>query len=382
MKPFEVNWSFDQMDAIRRRMLDVELPSAPAGSGWTLGCDRDFLENFRSFFVEEYDWQNAVALLNRFPQFTVELDGLDIHFVHITGEGAARRPLLLTHGWPGSHYEFWGAAERLAFPSPFGGRAEDALDLVIPSLPGFGFSGKPAQPIGLARTAAMWDRLMTEVLGYPAYLAQGGDWGCAVTSMLGLHHGSSVRGIHLNAMGLFSTAPPQNDAEREWMQGSEAARAVLGGYMMLQFAKPQSLAWATASNPLGQAAWILERFHDWADLGEDGIEDVFGLDHLATNFMIYTATDSFPTALLFYNGYFREPVNVLPEGVRCETPTGFAAYPGDALLRKPPRSRVELIYNLVHWSEPSRGGHFAAMEQPILFSEDVLSWSSKVWPMN
>jgi pimeloyl-ACP methyl ester carboxylesterase len=381
MTPFKVNWTSSQIDNLKAQLRDCVLPHAPPGAGWSLGCDREFLERFRNYWLHAYDWRAALADLNRHPQFVSEIDGLQIHFVYVRGEARANRPLLLTHGWPGSHYEFWGVIERLAFPSRFGGGSEEAFDLVVPSLPGYAFSGKPSVPMGPKGTAALWRKLMTSELGYEAYLAQGGDWGSLVTSQMGLADDPALRGIHLNMCGLRSSAPAQNEGEQDWITRSAAASQRLGGYSMLQMIKPMSLAWATASNPLGQAAWILERFHDWADLREGDIESVFSLDHLITNVMLYVVTDSFASSVLFYNGLIREGGIELALGQRCEKPTGFAAFPGDALMPSPPLSRLELLYNIIHRSEPDEGGHFAAMEQPDLFSSDVRSWADKVWPV-
>jgi pimeloyl-ACP methyl ester carboxylesterase len=380
MTPFEVSWTEHEVADLKARLAACALPPAPEGAGWALGCDRDFLERFRRHWLEVYDWRAAMAELNRHPQYLAEIDGLAIHFVQVKGEAAGARPLLLTHGWPGSHYEFWDVIDRLAFPSRHGGRPQEAFHLVIPSLPGYAFSGKPAQPIGPKATAAMWNRLMTTTLGYERYLAQGGDWGSVVTSQLGLNHAPAVRAIHLNMCGLRSEAPPQNDAEQAWMQRAGQAQQRLSGYSAVQMMKPLSLAWATAGNPLGQAAWILERFHDWADLSGGDVDSVFGLDHLITNAMLYVMTDSFPSAIWFYHGLIREGGINLAPGRRCETPTGFAAFPGDTLMPAPPRSRIELLYNLVHWSEPADGGHFAAMEKPAVFAADVRAWADKVWP--
>lgn len=371
VRPFEVRWREADVAALLRRVADCPAPPVPDGSGWALGCDAAFLARFRDHWLTGYDWRGAMAELNRHPQFVASIDGQAIHFVHVGGRAAEPRPLLLTHGWPGSHYEFWGVIERLVAAG---------FDLVIPSLPGYGFSGKPAQPIGPKRTAALWDRLMRDVLGYPAYLAQGGDWGALVTSQLGLNHPAGVRGIHLNMLGLRSTEPPQNEAEAAWMAASGAAQQRLGGYSAVQMTKPLSLGWLGAGNPLGQAAWILERFNDWADLHGGDVETVFGMDHLVTSVMLYAMTDSFASSLWFYHGLIGEGgIDVAP-GQRCTVPTGFAAFPGDTLMPPPPRSRIELCYDVVHWSEPPSGGHFAVMEQPGLFADDVIAWAERVWP--
>jgi len=371
VKAFAVEWSQSEIEALKAKVAAYPLPRAPEGAGWALGCDRDFLARFRDHWLNGYDWRAAMADLNRYPQFIAEIDGQAIHFVHIESEAANSRALLLTHGWPGSHYEFWSVIEPLTAAG---------FDLVIPSLPGYAFSGKPAQPIGPKGTAALWDRLMRDVLGYPDYLAQGGDWGSIITSQIGLNHAGGVRGIHLNMLGLRSTEPPQNDAEGAWMAKAVGAQQMLSGYSAVQMMKPLSLGWLGVGNPLGQAAWILERFHDWADLSQGDVETVFGLDHLITNVMLYAMTDSFASSLWIYHGLIREGGINLAPGQRCEVPTGFAAFPGDALQPAPPRSRAELCFNLVHWTEPDAGGHFAAMEKPEAFAADVIEWAEKIWP--
>lgn len=378
MKPFTVDWQPAQVDALLERVRACELPPAPAGIGWQYGCDAEFLARLKAYWLHDFDWRACMQRLNRYPQFTADIDGLAVHFVHVKGEGTGGRALLLTHGWPGSHVEFWNVIEPLAFPSRHGGRAQDAFDLVIPSLPGFGFSAKPAQVLGQRYTATLWNRLMTDVLGYPGYYAQGGDWGAVVTSWLGLDHPDTVRGIHLNMLGLRSLRPPASDEEKAWQARSEGAQRVHGGYSAVQIFKPQSLVWATAGNPLGQAAWLLERFHDWADLRTRTFEEVFDLDTLITHLMIYLMTDSFASAVWFYPGVAKDGFCILPDGVRCETPTHFARYSGDALAPEPPRSRLELVYNLSSVSEVPQGGHFAALEAPTLFVADLWQWSQSL----
>jgi pimeloyl-ACP methyl ester carboxylesterase len=381
MKPFSVTWTDAEIDVLKQRLADAVVPVAPDGAGWALGCDRDFLLRFRDYWVDGYDFQAAMDVLNRYPQFIADVDGLPIHFVHVKGEGENNRPLLMTHGWPGSYFEFWEVIDRLAFPSRYGGKASDAFDLVMPSLPGYAHSGKPAQPMGPRATAVLWDKLMTDILGYPTYLAQGGDWGSIVTANLGLNHAGTVRGIHLNMVALRSELPPQDDAEADWAQKSMLAYQMLSGYSMVQMMKPMSLIYLGAANPLGQAAWILERFHDWSDLSEGDMDSVYGMDHLITNIMLYVMTGSFESAIWFYHGLVREGRLDLSGGVKCTVPLGIAAFPGDALLPVPPRSRVELVASdLMHWTDMPGGGHFAAMEKPALFAADVLDWAGKVWP--
>lgn len=374
-KPFEVRWRDAEVEAVLGRVRDYPWPPAPqVPDGWAYGCDDRYLRELCARWAGGYDWRAAMADLNRFPQYTARVEDFDIHFLHVVGEAGGRRPLIVTHGWPGSHYEFWRAIEPLAFPSRFGGDAADAFDLVIPSLPGFGFSSKPARPVGQRTTARLFNTLMTEVLGYRSYLAQGGDWGALVTSWLGRDHGAHARAIHLNMMGFRPHGGPQSEAEVAWIQRQQGMMDVMGAYFRLQASKPQSLAWLGAGNPVGQAAWIAERFHDWADLREKPMDEVFPKDRLLTNIMLYVMTDSFATGAWYYRGLMEEGGVAFKEGERCETPTAFANFPGEPLYTAPPQSWAERAYNIARWTEMPRGGHFAAMEEPELFVDEVRAW--------
>jgi microsomal epoxide hydrolase len=377
--PFEVTWSKAEVEAVLAQVRAYPWPPAPgAGRGWDLGCDADYLRALCAYWTEAYDWAAAVADLNRFAQFTARVEDFDLHFVHLVGEAGGGRPLLLAHGWPGSHYEFWEVAEKLAFPSRFGGRAEDAFDLVIPSLPGYGFSSKPEAPIGQRATARLFDKLMTQTLGYERYLAQGGDWGALVVSWLGVDHGAHLRGVHLNMLGLTPGTDPASAAEADWLKRQRKAIDRLGAYNRLQRTRPQSLAWLAAGNPVGQAAWIAERFHDWSDLSVRAMDEVFPKARLLTNIMIYVMTGSFPTATWYYRGLVEEGGGRLEPGQRCEVPTAYASFPGDALSAPPPKSIFERGYDLKRWTDMPRGGHFAAMEEPDLFVEDLRAWAREL----
>jgi pimeloyl-ACP methyl ester carboxylesterase len=376
--PFKVQWDEPVVAHVLARVAAYPFPQAPEGGGWAYGCDADYLKALCAHWIEGYDWRAAEAELNRYPQYIARVADLDLHFVHVVGEAGGARPLLITHGWPGSHYEFWEVIDRLAFPSRHGGKAEDAFDLVIPSIPGYGFSAKPKTPFGQRATARVFNALMTEVLGYERYLAQGGDWGGLVTGFLGLDHPAHVKAIHLNMLGVRSAAPPQGEAEIAWAQAGQAAMQAFGGYFQLQASKPQSLAWAMADNPVGQAAWIVERFHDWSDLREKPFETVYSMDRLLTNIMIYVMTGSFTTSVWYYRALFEEGGAALPPGQRVETPTAFANFPGEALYKHPPRSYAERVYNVTRWTDMPSGGHFAAMEEPTLYVEDVRAWARQV----
>lgn len=379
IKPFKVRWDEAQAQAVLDRVRDYPWPPAPeVPDGWAYGCEGSYLKALCEHWTERYDWPAAEDDLNRFPQFTARVEDFDLHFLHVVGEAAGRRPLIVTHGWPGSHYEFWQAVEPLAFPSRFGGDPADAFDLVIPSLPGFGFSSKPRRPVGQRTTARLFNSLMTEVLGYRSYLAQGGDWGAMVTSWLGRDHGASARAIHLNMLGFRPHGGPQTADEIAWAQRQAGMMDVMGAYFRLQVSKPQSIAWMGAGNPVGQAAWIAERFHDWSDLREKTMDEAYPMDRLLTNIMLYVMTDSFTTGAWYYRGLVEEGGLAFEAGERCETPTAFANFPGEPLYTAPPRSFAERAYNVVRWTEMPRGGHFAAMEEPELFVDEVRAWAREV----
>ena len=374
-KQFEVHWKKSRVRTVLDQVRTYPWPPMPdVPDGWAYGCDGAYLQDFCEYWTDDYDWRAAVEDLNRFPQFTAKVEDFDIHFLHVVGEAGGKRPLILTHGWPGSHYEFWQAIEKLAWPSKFGGDPADAFDLVIPSLPGFGFSSKPARPIGQRSTARLFNTLMTEVLGYDTYLAQGGDWGALVTSWLGRDHGVHAKAIHLNMMGFRPHGGPQGEAELAWAQRQAGAQDVMGAYFRLQVSKPQSIAWMGAGNPVGQAAWILERFHDWSDLSVKTLDEAYSKDRLLTNIMIYVMTNSFTSGAWYYRGLVEEGGLAFAPGERLETPTAFANFPGEPLYTAPPRSFAERAHNIVRWTDMPRGGHFAAMEEPDLFVGEVQEW--------
>ena len=375
-KPFEVRWSEAEIETVLAQVRSYPWPPAPAvPDGWAYGCDGTFLKDLCEHWTKRYDWRAAMADLNRFPQFTARVEDFDIHFLHVVGEANGSRPLIVTHGWPGSHYEFWQAIEKLAFPSRFGGDPADAFDLVVPSLPGFGFSSKPSKPMGQRTTARLFNTLMTEVLGYKSYLAQGGDWGAMVTSWLGRDHGASARAIHLNMLGFRPHGGPTGEDENAWAQKQAGAMEMMGAYFRLQVSKPQSLAWMGAGNPVGQAAWIAERFHDWSDLSAKSMDEAYPKDRLLTNIMLYVMTGSFTTGAWYYRGLVEEGGLAFAPGERLETPTAFANFPGEPLYSAPPRSFAERAYNITRWTDMPRGGHFAAMEEPDLFVDEVRAWA-------
>ena len=378
VEAFKVEWPAKELDRLRDRIRAFEVPSVPAGGeDWRFGCPPHVLQRLRGHWLDGYDAGAAVDELNRFPQFRTRIEDVDIHFLHVVGEAGGRRPLLLVHGWPGSVFEFWSVIDRLAFPSRHGGQAADAFDVVVPSLPGYGYSGRPGSLLGARSTARLFDTLMRERLGYDRYLAQGGDWGSAVCTWLGLEHPAGVRGIHLNFLLVQPAGTPNTEAEKRWQAQRDRTQAALGAYAQLQATKPLSIAYAMQDNPVAQLAWIVERFHDWSDLRDRPFEAVFTDDQLLTNVMIYVMTDAFASAAFYYAAAAAEELRQMAPGQRVAVPVAVTTYP-DPRMPPPPRSWVERGYDLRRWKEAPRGGHFAAMEVPDFFVADLREWAAEM----
>ncbi|MGB1547084.1 MAG: alpha/beta fold hydrolase, partial [Alphaproteobacteria bacterium] len=287
--------------------------------------------------------------------------------------GPKPMPLILSHGWPGSVFEFAEIIEPLAHPERFGGKVEDAFDVVVPSLPGYGFSSFPEKPTGPRATAALWNELMTEKLGYTKYAAQGGDWGAFITGWLGFNHAENVIGIHLNRMGP-DTGPdpsgaPLNEEEKNWIASVRKIRVDVAAYSHQHTTRPQSLAYGLNDSPVGLAAWMIEKYHAWSDVKGD-LESVYTKDQLLTAVTIYWVTETINSSIWFYRAVQLAGDRRFPEGKRVEVPTGFAFFPVD-LQPQPPRSWWDRAYNVVHWTEMPKGGHFAALEQPEGLTQDI-----------
>jgi microsomal epoxide hydrolase len=291
--------------------------------------------------------------------------------VHLRSSRPDARPLLIAHGWPGSIVEFDAIIERLAEPED---KAAPAFHVVAPSLPGYAWSDRPSSPIGPRAVARRYDALMA-ALGYDRYVYQGGDWGCVIGGWIGLDS-SRVSAIHLNGYGLRSAdMAPQNDEDRAWLAKAVQVRGTETAYLQLQGTKPQSLGFAMMDSPMGVAAWFAEKFVGWSDVSNDYTDPPFTMDQMLTNIMIYLITRSFLTATWLYRGMFLEGGFAMPAGRRVEVPTGVAAFPRD-LLAFPPRAMVERGYNVVHWTEMPRGGHFASLEEPELFLADLRTFAA------
>ena len=374
-RPFRIDVPDGVLADLRERLDRTRWPDAIPDTGWDYGADVAYIRELCDYWRHEYDWRAQEAALNAWPQFLCEVDGVDIHYWHVRGRGPDPHPLLLTHGWPGSMFEFIHLIGPLTDPAAHGGDPADAFDVVIPSIPGFGWSGKPRERgWGPSRIARAFDRLMTAELGYERYGAQGGDWGAIISTRLGAAHADNLSGLHLN---FVLAVPPENpdEADRAGIAARRAFQAAESGYSNVQGTKPQSLGVAQADSPAGVAAWIVEKFRTWSDCGGD-LESRFPKDTLLTNIMFFWAPNSIASAARIYYEARAEGVGGrVPPPDRIPVPTGVAAFPKEVWMT--PRSWVERAYNLVHWTEMPAGGHFAALEEPDRLLADIRAFFRK-----
>jgi epoxide hydrolase len=372
VRPFRIETTDETLADLRHRLERTRWPGEVADSGWTYGTNLAYLRELVAYWRDRYDWRAHEAKLNELPQFIAPVDGLDIHFVHVRGVGPKPLPLLISHGWPGSFVEMTEVIGPLTDPGAHGGDPADAFDVVVPSLPGYGFSA-PATTPGMTpkRIADLFDGLMTRVLGYGRYGAQGGDWGSVITGSLARFHPERLAGIHLNMLGVRPNTgpgtPPLTEEEQTFLKQAEAWRAEETGYQAIQGTRPQTLAYALTDSPAGLAGWIVEKFRAWSDCGGD-LESRFSNDRLLTNIMIYWLSGCIGSSIRLYYEAFHDRWSLAP-GERIEVSSGYANFPGEPF--HPIRSWAERALNITHWTDMPRGGHFAAMEEPELYVEDV-----------
>lgn len=370
---FEIAVPDDVLADLHRRLTATRWPDPEPVDDWSQGIPWAYTRKLVDYWLTGYDWRSREAALNRFDQFVTEIDGLPIHFVHQRSPHPGAFPLVITHGWPGSIVEFHKIIAPLTDPTAFGGRAEDAFDVVCPSLPGFGFSGRPATTgWNIGKIAAAWETLMGR-LGYDRYGAQGGDWGSMVTAEIGRNVGNCV-GIHTNMP--LGTPPPQawqhpNDAERDALAAMEQYQRWDSGYFKQQATRPQTLGYGLVDSPVAQLAWIVEKFWAWTDCG-DHPEKAVSRDELLDNVTLYWATATGASSARLYWEAMAAP----GRGDRVELPTGIAAFPRE--IGRPPRSWCEAHYNITHWTTMPCGGHFAALEQPGLLVDDLRAFFATV----
>lgn len=360
------------VDDLQRRLELTRLPDQPAGHGWECGTDLEWFKGLLDYWRTQFDWRAQEARLNKFSQFNASIHGIDLHFLHVPGKGPRPMPLLLAHGWPGSIFEFLEIIPQLTDPEKFGGSAEDAFTVIVPSLPGYGLSFQPGQPgFGVESMADCMVELMSGVLSYQRFGIQGGDWGASVASRVGFTHPKLLHGIHLNFL------PLQRDLE--WIGSGDSAHdryvAELknwqkedAGYGVIQGTRPQTLAYGLTDSPSGLAAWIVEKMRAWSDCNGD-LDSVFSKDELLANICLYWFTGSIGSSFWPYYARAHGPWPI-SDGSTIDVPLGYCEFPTEIL--RPPRSLAERTYSDIRrWSVMPSGGHFAAMEQPEALAHEV-----------
>ena len=374
IEPFNLDVPQGALDDLRDRLARTRWPDAETVDDGSQGPPLAKVRALAEHWREGYDWRRCERLLNGFGQFRTDIDGLGIHFLHVRSPEPDALPLLMTHGWPGSVLEFRDVIGPLTDPVAHGGRAEDAFHLVVPSLPGFGFSGQPTAPgWNVGRTARAWSELMRR-LGHDHWGAQGGDWGSAVTTALGHMSPPGLIGIHLNMVMFQPTEEERAHATSEEKAMLEAAQRYderYSGYYKLQNTRPQSIGFSLSDSPVGLAAWIYALFQDVSDSkGEP--EAVFTLDEMLDDIMMYWLPNAGASSARLYWEAKREMSQGGMPGTPMATPVGISMFPGEQ-VRLSRRWAERCFANIVHYNQPGRGGHFAAMEQPELFVEELRS---------
>jgi pimeloyl-ACP methyl ester carboxylesterase len=371
VRPFTINVAQRTLDDLQERLARTRWPDEIQDAAWEYGTNLEYLKTVVAYWQEQFDWRAQEAKLNQCAHFRAEIDGFGIHFIHERGRGPQPLPIIITHGWPGSFFEMSKVISLLTDPGSYGGNPADAFDVIVPSLPGFGFSDRPSvRGMTRSKTAELWARLMTEELGYFRFAAAGGDIGSSVTQHLALAYPELLVGIHLNYLGSSFVSPDLPDlseAEQNYLHSIQQWTQREGAYAHLHATKPQTLAYGLNDSPVGLAAWIIEKFRAWSDCGGE-VERRFSKDELLTNIMIYWVTETIHSSIRTYYENAFAP-SLLAPGLHIEVPAGFALFPQE--LNQPPREWAERGLRIQRWTQMPRGGHFAALEEPELFVEDL-----------
>ncbi len=378
MQPFSINIPDETLAAIKQKVIEFPWHEMPDDGGWDYGTNLAYMQELADYWVNEYDWRKQEQALNQFSHYTAPVDGIDLHFILEKGSGENPLPILISHGWPGSFVENIPLIEKLAHPERFGGQVADAFDVISPSLPGFGFSGRPPRPYGPRKIAGLLNRLMRENLHYKNYMAHGIDWGSAISSWLGYDSAAHCLGIHICFPTMRHIDGPQTPEEVAWEQECNTRPAIVlhDGYRTQQATKPQTLSYAMMDSPVGVAAWMVEKFHDWTDIQGDNIEAAYSKDEMLTNIMIYLVTKTFNTASWIYYGRREEGGRILGNKARSRVavPTAAALFPAES-FPWPPKSYANRLYNITQWTEMPRGGHFSSVEEPDLLIADLVKFA-------
>ena len=380
--PYTVSIADGVLEDLKRRLQMTRWPDEIGEGTWAYGMPRTILRGIIDYWRDRFDWRAAERRLNSLPQFTIEIDGRIVHYMQVQGVDRDSAPLVLTHGWPGSFVEMYRIIPMLTDPASNGLPGFRSFDVVVPSLPGFGFSQAPVSPGTSSRAvASLWQKLMLE-LGYSSYFAQGGDIGAGVSTWLARLYPDSVRALHLNFISggyyppLTEADRPLSSAESEWL--AERTRWIEreGGYSHIQATKPQTLAYALTDSPTGLAAWLLEKFFAWSD-GSDALTERFDLDELLTNVSVYWFSGNVAATLRIYEENARQPIR-FGSGERIRPPLAYARFPKEII--SPPREWVERVFDVARWTEMSAGGHFASLEQPLALATDIHQAFSALTP--
>ena len=375
IKPFKLNVSESILKEINNKVKNYPWHEMPDDGGWEYGTNLEYMKEISNYWITEFDWKKHECEINNFSNFKTKVDGIEMHFIQEKGSGLHPTPLLLMHGWPGSIVEFLHIIEKLAHPEKFGGKEEDAFDVIVPSLPGFGFSDRPSRPIGPRKMAEMLNKMMTKNLGYKNYLAQGGDWGATICNWLGYDHPNSCKAIHINCLTMRLLEGPQTKKEKEWQNKFDKDQIMQDGYRTQQATKPQTLSYGMMDSPVGVAAWIIEKMYFWSDLKNKDLDSVYTKDTLITNIMVYIITKTFNTSSWIYYGRREEGGRYFPKDFKkIDIPTGIAMFPAE-MSTWPPKSYLDRMFNVKQLTKMAKGGHFAALEQPDSLIKDIVKFS-------
>ncbi|MFI0366575.1 epoxide hydrolase family protein [Actinomadura sp. 1N219] len=381
MRSFRIEVPQEDLDDLVRRLAATRWPPAAPGAGWERGVPLEYLKELSAYWQHDYDWRAAEERLNRIPQFSTEIDGVNVHFLHVRSPEPDATPLIVTHGWPGSIAEFEKVIGPLTDPRAHGGDPAEAFHLVIPSIPGYGFSGPVAEPgWDVRRVARAWAELLRR-LGYERCVAQGGDWGSVISLELGLADPELIAGVHVN---MLVTIPPDDPALLSGLDEADQARLAHmaafaedgAGWRQIQSTRPQTLSYALTDSPVGQLGWMVEKFKEWSD-SEKVPEEAVDRETLLTNVTIYWLTRTAGSSAHFYYESAHDTADFMRTWGgpwNLTMPVGVAAFPADA--SRPIRAFAERVLpTLAHWTEFERGGHFAAIEQPAALVSDIRAFT-------
>ena len=375
VQPYKIEIPDAVFDDLKARLARTRWPDEIPESEWDYGTNLAYIKELVEYWRTGFDWRAQESVINSFAHFRTTVDNMGIHFIHQEGKGPDPMPIVLTHGWPGSFFEMYKLIPLLTDPASNGADPNDSFHVVVPSMPGYGFSDRTTRRgVTVASIADLWVQLMTEGLGYQRFAAHGGDWGASVTARLGFAYPEQLVGIHVTSVSAVARdadqavdARPLSEAEQRLFEQREQWRQAEGGYGHIQGTKPQTLSYGLNDSPAGLAAWIVEKYRSWSDCGGD-VERSFTKDELLTTITIYWVTQTISSSTRLYYESQHNPWSV-PPGESIKVPCGVAVFPKE--LSRPPREWAERSYNVQRWTEMPSGGHFAALEEPQLLAQDI-----------